>query len=141
MIKQVLKGKGISVIVQACFLGIKGRLELYILDRDFKLKKMGYSARSYINLLKKAILKVYNFDLLFIQNNALIYTANAIMDWFKQKGINLFKLPPYSPDLNPIEYLWQKLKELVYKVNPDINNLTTGEDLIREELRKALKEA
>ena len=60
------------------------------------------------------------------------------MDWFEQKGINLFKSPPYSPDLNLIEHLWQKLKELVYKVNLD--NLTGGEDLIREELGKALKE-
>ena len=101
---------------------------------------MGYSARSYIDLLKKAIPKVYDSDLLFIQDNAPIHTANATMDWFEQKGINLFKSPLYSLDLNPIEYLWRKLKELVYKVNLDINNLTRGKDLIKEELGKALKE-
>ncbi len=32
-------------------------------------------------------------------------------------GIKLFFLPPYSPDLNPIEQVFSKLKRLLRKAN------------------------
>ncbi|MFN7717365.1 MAG: transposase, partial [Sphingomonadaceae bacterium] len=32
-------------------------------------------------------------------------------------GIKLFFLPPYSPDLNPIEAMFSKLKRLLRKAN------------------------
>ena len=39
-----------------------------------------------------------------MQDNALIYTAKVIKKWFSDMGINVLEWPPYSPDLNPIEY-------------------------------------
>lgn len=35
----------------------------------------------------------------------------------KKAGIKLFFLPPYSPDLNPIEQVFSKLKRLLRKAN------------------------
>lgn len=35
----------------------------------------------------------------------------------KAAGIKLFFLPPYSPDLNPIEQVFSKLKRLLRKAN------------------------
>jgi transposase len=35
----------------------------------------------------------------------------------KAAGIRLFFLPPYSPDLNPIEEMFSKLKRLLRKAN------------------------
>ena len=35
----------------------------------------------------------------------------------KAAGIKLFFLPPYSPDLNPIEEMFSKLKRLLRKAN------------------------
>ena len=57
-----------------------------------------------------------------------------------ENGVKVLKLPPYSPDLNPIEHLWFLLKEMVYKVNPDIEKVT-GDKEIRKALGTALKEA
>jgi transposase len=34
------------------------------------------------------------------------------------KGAHLFFLPPYSPDLNPIEQMFAKLKHLIRKAQP-----------------------
>src|ERR1035437_7895961 len=48
--------------------------------------------------------------------------------------------PPYSPDLNPIEHVWKKLKELVLEMHPEISDII-GEENIREALGKALQEA
>jgi hypothetical protein len=35
-----------------------------------------------------------------MQDNALIYTAQLIKDWFKDNVIPVLKWPLYSPDLN-----------------------------------------
>jgi hypothetical protein len=55
--------------------------------------------------------------------------------------INVISWPPYSPDLNPIENLWRKLKELVYTVRPDIDLVTGGDDAVREAMEDALVKA
>jgi hypothetical protein len=35
--------------------------------------------------------------------------------------------PPYSPDLNPIEHLWPRLKELIYHLDPELDSITNQE--------------
>lgn len=73
-------------------------------------------------------------------NNAPIHKARIIMKYLQDKGAKVLKWPRYSPYLNPIEHLWFILKEMVYKVNPDIEKVT-GDQEIREALGKALNEA
>jgi transposase len=34
-------------------------------------------------------------------------------DYFASRGAALLYLPPYSPDLNPIEKMWSKVKEIL----------------------------
>jgi transposase len=40
------------------------------------------------------------------QSKAVIETADAI-------NLNLVFIPPYSPDLNPIEFIWKSIKRIV----------------------------
>lgn len=48
-----------------------------------------------------------------ILDNASVHTARAIaplIEQLKKKGLTLYFLPPYSPELNRIEILWRKVK-------------------------------
>jgi transposase len=43
--------------------------------------------------------------------------------------------------LNPIEHAWAKLKETMYDVNPNIENLTGSDEIIQAAMIKTLEEA
>ena len=140
MIQPVKKGKDISVMVWAAFSGALGRSDLIVMERDLKAPKGGYSAESYLKVLEEQIPRIWEPGLIFMQDNAPIHKASIITKFLEENGVKVLKWPPYSPDLNPIEHLWFLLKEMVYKVNPDIRKLT-GDKEIKEALGKALKEA
>ena len=42
----------------------------------------------------------------YLHDNAGYHGSHGSYTWFHNKGVDLIKLPPHSPDLNPIENLW-----------------------------------
>ena len=47
----------------------------------------------------------------FQQDNDPKHTSCYAQWWYREKGINWFKTPASSPDLNLIELIWHSLKE------------------------------
>ena len=117
------------------------RSDLYKLARDFKSRKFGYSANSYLEFLDNNLLGIWQPGLIFMQNNAPIHKAKKMIKWFEDNGIMLTGQPLYSPDLNPIKQLLYELKKLIYQVCPDIDSVTGSDNAVWEALWKALKEA
>lgn len=67
----------------------------------------------------------------FQQDNVRFHTTPNTLTYLHEKGITLFEWPPWSPDLNPIENLWNELKARVYARFPQ--TMEEMEQLIREE--------
>lgn len=45
-----------------------------------------------------------------IWDNLAVHKTRVVQDLFREAEVELLFLPPYSPDLNPIEMCWSKLK-------------------------------
>ena len=60
----------------------------------------------------------------FLQDNDPKHKSCLIQRWLFTHGVQCIDFPPYSPDLNPIENLWNDLKRRIEKHNArDINEL------------------
>jgi hypothetical protein len=134
MIQTYTCGKNMKVMVWAAFWDT-GRTQLYIMDRDFESKKHGYSARSYLEVLVDQVrywYKTLSRGYIFMQDNASIYTAQKVKDWFREEGITTTDWPPYSLDLNPIENAWWELKKRAHEMFPEVMACKAGSAKIPE---------
>jgi transposase len=50
-----------------------------------------------------------------LMDNLSVHKAGWVRDLIEDKGCQLWLLPPYSPDLNPIEEAFSKVKSLIRK--------------------------
>ena len=71
---------------------------------------------------------------IFMHDNDPKHTLGLIKDWLKRKRIQTIPWPPYSPDFNPIENLWDELERRVKNHQP--KNSTQLELLVIQEWNK-----
>jgi transposase len=78
---------------------------------DPESKQGRVTSAVYLEILEDELLTLWEPGLIFMQDGASIHTACLIKDWLKEQSIEVLDWPPYSPDLNPIEHAWKRLKE------------------------------
>ncbi len=54
-----------------------------------------------------------------VMDNASFHRKKHLFSMAQAHGFNLIFLPPYSPELNPIEHFWSWLKRYLRKILPD----------------------
>ena len=88
------------------------------------------NAQGYINILNNHLLpfiQTHGPGITFQQDNATPHTARITNNFFAQNNVNVLPWPAVSPDLNPIEHIWDELGRRV-RANHQINNVN---DLIQ----------
>ena len=71
-----------------------------------------FNSDSYQTFLTEVLAKTKQ-PLMIIQDGARYHTSKAMQQFFDQHAdrLTVHQLPAYSPDFNPIEYLWRNIKK------------------------------
>ena len=91
----------------------------------------GTTAERFAEYLKTTLLPTLSKTNIIIMDNMRSHHAKIVTKVLEQSGIAYLYLPPYSPDLNPIEKMWSKIKA----------NLRKQKIRIAAELPEAIQEA
>ncbi len=75
-------------------------------------------------------------DVIFMQDNASCHTSQVTKKWFQNNNITLMDWPPQSPDMNPIENLWDLLDSRARVRQNEIIDDATLWNILLEESKK-----
>lgn len=78
----------------------------------------------FVAWIKQNLLKYLKIGMVVIMDNAPWHKGDDIKDLIESTGAKLIKLPPYSPDLNPIEHAWANLKHYVKSAKKDFDDFS-----------------
>lgn len=72
----------------------------------------------------------YNSNSVIIMDNCSVHHVDGVSDVIQEMGCIVHYLPPYSPDLTPIELLFSKLKSLTRSMELEMNTLNDAETIV-----------
>ena len=77
-----------------------------------------WNGRLFTLFVQEAVLPFVPRGSVLVLDNASIHKGALVHEAVEVAGCSLLFLPPYSPDLNPIELLWSWLKQIVRALAP-----------------------
>jgi len=72
---------------------------------------------NFIAYLMEDLLPVLLPGSVLVMDRLRVHCSDEVRHLIKSAGCKLLLLPPYSPELNPIEEAWSKLKQLLRKLS------------------------
>lgn len=83
----------------------------------------GYSnAVVYETYVERVLAPALKPGMVLIIDNASFHKSTKVIDLIEAVGCRVIYLPPYSPDLNPIEHHWNAIKNAIRKVAEEIKD-------------------
>jgi len=86
----------------------------------------------FVDWIQTRLLPWLKKGMVVVMDNAPWHKGRDIKEMIESTGAKLLMLPPYSPDLNPIEHAWANLKAAIKK------NLYAYKD-IRKNIKTQIK--
>ncbi|MBI2630547.1 IS630 family transposase [Candidatus Pacearchaeota archaeon] len=85
----------------------------------FRIEKGRVNSEKHIEFLKNIIKQHPNRKIIVIEDRAPAHRAKKVNEFVEQnkKRLAIYKLPPYSPELNPTEHVWAYLKAYELKTH------------------------
>lgn len=90
----------------------------------------GTTGDKFLSYLKDVLIPTLRPGDIVVMDNLRTHHIQAVGELLRSAGAEVLYLPPYSPDLNPIEKLWSKVKAILRKLR--IRTLDALESAIRQ---------
>jgi len=84
-------------------------------ERAFITYIGGTTGERFITYLKETLIPTLKRGDIVIMDNMRSHHIKAVGELLSKNGMIPLYLPPYSPDLNPIEKMWSKMKAILRK--------------------------
>ena len=115
-VQPTVKFGGVSLMVWGA-IWYSGRSELVFIEGRV-------SSDEYINVLSENLLPLFDSGVLDRDKNILqedgatCHTSQSTRNWKAMKGLKILPWAPQSPDMNPIEHVWEHVERELRKVRP-----------------------
>jgi len=87
-----------------------------------KVLKGAFNTTTFLEFLQECLnLNIFN-ERKVIMDNVKFHRSSAVQDWFSRENILHDYLPPYSPQLNPIEEVFSTIKNRYHQIRPYARN-------------------
>lgn len=87
--------------------------------RGFATFDFATSGESFLAFIKKEVCPNLRPGDVVVMDNLAAHKVKGVREAIEAAGASVRYLPPYSPELNPIEKLWSKLKDFVRRCTTD----------------------
>lgn len=106
--------KGTNIHLPICSLyGKKSNILMAMTEKsilDFNISNSAYNSATFITFLEKLCLK--NPNKVIVCDNVAFHKTKTVLEVVKKYNCSMLFLPPYSPNMNPIENIFSKLKSI-----------------------------
>lgn len=75
----------------------------------------GTTGKRFVEYLKNDLLPTLSPGDIVVMDNLRSHHVRGVGEVFADSKVHAVYLPPYSPDLNPIEQMWSKMKAILRK--------------------------
>ncbi|RKJ51372.1 transposase [bacterium 1XD42-1] len=82
-------------------------------EKAFTTYQGGTTGERFVQYLKEMLLPTLRSGDIVVMENMHSHHVKAVREILEAKGMKVLYLPSYSPDLNPIQKMWSKMKAIL----------------------------